>query len=84
MEILRDAVLQARMWGWDGNVPAEQLADLMDAVHNIPGVVQHWEACEDEHLKMALESYERKWGKSGGSDLRTHYEQLLKSQSKDE
>jgi hypothetical protein len=69
--------MKARMWGWQGTVPAEQLADLMDAIHNIPMLVQHLENCDLEWLKQSLEQYERKWAKSGGPCLRTIYENAL-------
>lgn len=77
MEVVRWAILQARVWGWQNDVPAEQLADLMDAVHNIPYLVEHWENCDQAWLKRSLEDYERKWAKSDGPCLRTMYEQAL-------
>lgn len=77
MEVVRWAILEARVWGWQDNVSAEQLADLMDAVHNIPSLVQHWETCNQDWLKRSLEEYERKWAKSDGPCLRTLYERTL-------
>lgn len=83
MEVMLQAILQARNWGWEGNVPAEQLADLMDAVHNIPAAVQHWDANGDAYVIRELEAYERKWGRSGGPCLRSRYEQLLDTHADD-
>lgn len=77
MEVVRVAMLEARVWGWRGNVPAEQLADLMDAIHNIPSLVAHWEGCDQEWLRRSLEQYERKWARSEGPCLRTLYERAL-------
>ena len=81
MDVLRHAIVQARVWGRDGNVPAEQLADLMDAIHHIPGVVQNFNACGDDDLKRQFETYERKWGKSDGPCLLTLYQQRLTNHS---
>ena len=50
MQVLQYALLQTRAWGWAGNVSSQQLADLMDAVHNIPMLVQHWETFNEEWL----------------------------------
>ncbi|MCY2983493.1 MAG: hypothetical protein NTY15_07615 [Planctomycetota bacterium] len=62
-------------------VLAEELADLMDAVHNIPGLLQKWESCDQELLLAMLEDFERKWASSGGLALRSIYEQELKTKS---
>ena len=65
LDVMRHAILLARVWGWEGVVPAEQLADLMNAVHNIPGTIMHWDLRQDEEIKRELEVYERKWAKNG-------------------
>lgn len=70
------AVLDARVVGRQSNVEPERLADLMDAIHNIPSLVQHWEHCDEELLKEMLLDYERRWQKQGPC-LRTIYEQAL-------
>ncbi len=77
LDVMRHAILQARVWGWEGVVPAEQLADLMNAVHNIPGRIMHWDARQDEEIKRELEAHERKWARDGGPCLCTQYEQLV-------
>jgi hypothetical protein len=70
MMVLREATLACRMEGWSGVVSAEHLADLMDAIHNIPDLVQHWERCDVELLRSAfLQAYETKWLGRGGLAL---------------
>ena len=64
LEVIRDGLLQARAWGWSGNVPAEQLADLMDALHDIPTHIQHWDDVGDGAVKEKLRRYDEKWPKS--------------------
>lgn len=77
LDVMKHAILQARVWGRESDVPTEQLADLMHSVHNIPGAILHWDAKQDEDIKRELEGYERKWARLGGPRLRTHYEQLV-------
>jgi hypothetical protein len=72
MRVVTIAVLDARVAGWRGEVNPERLADLMDAIHNIPAAVQRWESSDAESLKSMLLDYERKW-KSDGPCLRTIY-----------
>jgi hypothetical protein len=38
------------MWGWLEELWPEHLADLMDAIHNIPGLVRQWERRDIELL----------------------------------
>jgi hypothetical protein len=46
MAVMFQASLGCRSWGWSGEVSAEHLADLMDAIHNIPALVRQWELCD--------------------------------------
>lgn len=39
----------------------EQLADLMDAVHNIPGFIHGWERCDESLLRGKLRGYDARW-----------------------
>lgn len=75
LRVLTCAILRARMWGWQKEVPAAELADLMDAVHNIPGLLHNWESCDPGLLLAMLEDFERKWASSGGLALRSIFEQ---------
>lgn len=69
MVVLHRLAITCRMWGWSGEVSPEHLADLMDAIHNVPELVQHWERCDLELLRGMLGDYERKWLNRGGLAL---------------
>jgi hypothetical protein len=58
---LREAVLGARFYSWRRSAPPEQIADLMDAIHNIPTLLQNWESCDVEWLRASLEAYDERW-----------------------
>ena len=77
VDVLRMAILEARIWGWEGNVDAERLGDLMDAVHNIPSLIANWNANGVDDIKREIETYERKWGQNGGPCLRTRFETVV-------
>jgi len=55
---------------------SELLADLMDAVHNIPELVLRWPECNESLLRGMLEAFDRKWGTEGICLLAT-YERAL-------
>jgi hypothetical protein len=69
MAVLCRSALASRMWGWSGEVSPEHLADLMDAIHNIPELVRHWELCDLQLLRGTLGDYDRKWAGRGGIAL---------------
>lgn len=81
LEVMRDAILQTRAWAWSGNVPVEQLADLMDAVHDIPTYMQHWDQFGADTIRDALNGYDRKWPKSvdDSTGLVDLFEKILNS-----
>ncbi len=81
LRVIYMASLDARVAGWGGDVNAERLADLMDAIHNIPGLILNWENCDEDLLKSMLLDYEQKWRDEGPS-LYTLYEQELSSQDR--
>jgi hypothetical protein len=54
------------------------VADLMDAVHNIPWLLQNWEDCDIEFLRTAfLQVYEKKWLTKGGPALCQVFDQVV-------
>ena len=70
MRVLYRVSIECRMWGWSGQVPAEHLADLMAAIHNIPNFVRQWEQCDVELLRNSyLLAYQEKWAGRGGLPL---------------
>jgi hypothetical protein len=70
LAVLRDAILTARTLGFDGSsggLPAlrsAQLADLMDAVDNIPDLLTRWDTCDESLLISMLKDYDGRWGTS--------------------
>jgi hypothetical protein len=71
LTVVYRAVLEARALAWemassgtDGR--AEQIADLMDAIHNLPSLVRNWEGCDQQWLRGVLLAYDAKWGPEGG------------------
>jgi hypothetical protein len=64
--------------GYSGTVDAVHLADLMDAVHNIPDLVRSWERCDIEHMRTAfLKAYDDKWIARGGVALCDVFDQAV-------
>jgi hypothetical protein len=78
MAVVYSAVISARSMSWSGNVDSEQLGDLMDAIHNIPEMVKHWETCDVEFMRNAfLKVYDEKWSSRSGLSLCKAFEQAL-------
>ena len=75
-DAIRMAVLEARAWGRQNEVPAEQLSDLMDAVHNIPGIIQNWGDSSISEIRREISTYDKKWGHSGAISLKSRFEQF--------
>ena len=78
--VMYRAMLQARALGWRlmsggdaaASVNPEQIADVMDAVHNLPGLMRNWDGCDQDLLRGMLETYDAKWGPDGGRLLWTY------------
>ena len=77
MTVVYRALLHARVMGLSGTVDAAHIADLMDAVHNIPGLVQKWDRCDIGLMRAYLKSYEEKWAKRGGLALCEIFDQQV-------
>lgn len=71
LAVLYRACIHARLLGYEGEqngLSADQsklLADLMDAVHNIPGLITRWPSCNQDLLRGMLADFEAKWPTSG-------------------
>ena len=67
LSVLTSACINARLRGWSGEGSgltarqSEEIADLMDAVHNIPYLIQRWEDCDEVRLRNFLEAFDEKW-----------------------
>lgn len=72
LRIIHIAAVKARAIGWT-NGDVKQVADLMEAVHELPLLLQQWETVDEKQLIEMLDYYDRKWGDS----LRAEYERLI-------
>lgn len=67
LAVLERATVAARLLGYEGSASglspekSAQLADLMDAVHNIPYLLCNWERCDESLLLSMLKDYDIKW-----------------------
>jgi hypothetical protein len=62
LQIVYRAAVIARLLGRSAKpADCEQVADLMDAVHNIPVLVRQWDKCDVKLLRAMLGEYDRKW-----------------------
>ena len=57
LAVLRRAILIGRKQPTE----AEMIADVMDAVHNIPDLIASWEHCDESRLRGSLEVCDAKW-----------------------
>ena len=86
LEVLYRSTLEARILGWRGTgtglAPDDsaRLADLMDAVHNIPQLILRWDTVDEKRLRQYLADYDDKWGTVGSLRLLEAYESKLSQQ----
>ena len=73
LEVMQWAMLQTRAWAWDNSASADQLGDLMDAVHDIPARLQHWEEHSEQAVLQALHDYDQKWTRESAQGLVATY-----------
>jgi hypothetical protein len=70
LAVMSRAAVAGRLLGYEGSASglsahkSAQLADLMDAVHNIPDLAGSWEECDEALLIGMLKDYDRKWSPS--------------------
>lgn len=78
LAVLRVACLRARLLGYEGQKSglsperAELLADLMDAVHNVPYLVTRELSFHESLLRGMLAAFDQKWPNSGVALLATY------------
>ena len=83
LEVLYRATVEARLLGWEGErdglsrEKSKRLGDLMDAVHNIPGLAADWERCNENLLRGMLGDYDKR---HGGHLLATYDQVASRSQ----
>ncbi|HYT93532.1 MAG TPA: hypothetical protein VEL76_32740 [Gemmataceae bacterium] len=78
LAVLHHAIAYCRFACWGSQWSSEHVADLMDAIHNIPGLVQHWEHDHIEFLRTRfLQRYEWRWRDKGGIALREIFDEIV-------
>jgi hypothetical protein len=81
LAVLGRACVHARLLGYEGEQAgllvdrARLLADLMDAVHEIPNLITNWPSCNHELLRGILGDFDAKWS-SPGVALLPLYDQI--------
>jgi len=67
LKVLSRACIEARQLAWNGehtgltSRQSAELAALMDAVHNIPYLLQNWERCDEELLRGMLADFDQRY-----------------------
>src|SRR5438132_8351175 len=85
LRVLYVATLEARMIGYGGHEhglsagDSERLADLADAVHELPNLIRRWEEVDEPLLRGMLADYDRKWGQRSTCHLLVAYEEALRA-----
>ena len=80
LTVLSRACIDARLLGWSGEkdgpsaADASELADLMDAIHNLPHLIQNWEHCDEQLLRAMLTDFDRRHRNGKGIPLLEVYE----------
>jgi hypothetical protein len=75
LEFISRVILTARVMGWQ-NAPHDQIADLMDALHNLPSFLPRWHSFDQELFREYLKIYDEKWPE--GVSLLTCLEDCLR------
>lgn len=76
---LRDGIVYARSFAYT-NEPHEKIADLLDAIHNIPDLLRNFEYLDEQFLKNYFLEYDRRWKhQKDDFSLRDTYEKHLKN-----
>jgi hypothetical protein len=74
------SILRARFIAWEGERHPDpktrerfhQVAELMDAIHNIPGLLIRWGTCDIDRLRASLgplvHAYDQELGRDGDAN----------------
>ena len=84
LHVLHRAAVDGRLLGWKGEQEgltreeSRRLADLMDAVHNIPELAADWERCDEGLLRGMLGDYDTRHGGA----LLEEYDRIVSQRSR--
>ena len=62
LSVLARILIDARVRAYKSD---PQLAELLDAAHNLPDLLSRWPDAEEEWIVEAIDGYERKYGLTG-------------------
>lgn len=68
LDVLRRVTIYGRILAWSGQEKgldaelSDCLGDMMNAVHNIPGLIAAWEPHREEWLRESLRRFDERWG----------------------
>ncbi len=76
MAVLTSAITKLRHMALS-QAPYDEMADLADAIHNIPELLNHWEDCDSVFLWSQLEAYDEKWTQSTNFSLTKIFQNVV-------
>jgi len=90
MTVVETILLAVRMMGWRGEKrglsaeEAHQVAQLANAVHNIPGLIQRWHRCDESWIRSVLADFDEEWRYTDkpGSLLPTYLKALSSAEAR--
>ena len=83
MAVIHRTILHARVVGLSGDVDSSHLADMMDAIHNIPNCINEWDRWDVDSLRNDLiHIYDNKWSKISNFSMREVFDRALSEKSR--
>ncbi len=64
-----------RKWALEGSASRRQVAELMDALHEVPNMLQDWDGHDVDEIRLHLGCYNA--GRWGGPDLKSMFDAEL-------
>ena len=89
--LIYKAILDARIAAWSAikeptveakDTALERIADLMDAIHNIPTFMNRWENWDDKMFRTILQCHDEKWDLEPGAGLEGVYDSVLNEEAR--
>jgi hypothetical protein len=69
LNVLYHAINRVKLLSYADKPDVKQIADLMDAVHNLPRLLIRWDLCDEDWLLEYLSGYYETWRGRDGIDL---------------
>ena len=83
MSVVEKAMLYLREDAREKRIEPAQVVTLMDALHNIPYYIGHWDECDEHYLKNSFVAYDMRWADKGLRLLDTYTAALNGSAARD-